>query len=91
MTGTQSKCVEGYVHGLVQHVHLRATMQMKANQMGLAGWAHNVYDGSVDFHVEGNPNGVDNFLHWLEGDSHHGKQRPHITKIETVPCVPGAY
>ena len=78
-------CAEGIMRGKVQHVHLRAMLQSRANQLGLVGWLHNRYDGSVDFKVEGNQNGIDNFKHYIVAQP-GPSLKSHVTGVEFQSC-----
>jgi acylphosphatase len=50
------------VTGRVQGVFLRAFVQEAAQRHGVAGWAANLPDGSVEVHAEGSEEGVDAVL-----------------------------
>jgi acylphosphatase len=47
------------VHGLVQGVFFRDTVQRRAHQLGVAGWVRNNWDGTVEAVFEGAPGAVD--------------------------------
>jgi acylphosphatase len=78
-----NSCTQGIVRGKVQHVHLRAEAQAKANEIGLRGWLRNRKDGGVEFLAEGNPNGISNWLHWMEGEPSF---KSRVTAIDQFPC-----
>jgi acylphosphatase len=46
------------VHGLVQGVNFRAWVRDRAESRGVAGWAANEPDGSVEVWLEGEPDAV---------------------------------
>jgi acylphosphatase len=46
------------VHGLVQGVNFRAWVRDRARSRGVAGWASNEPDGSVEVWLEGEPDAV---------------------------------
>jgi acylphosphatase len=46
------------IHGRVQGVFFRATVQEAAERAGVAGWATNRPDGTVEVHLEGDPDAV---------------------------------
>ena len=52
------------VRGKVQGVWFRASAQERANNLGLAGWARNCSDGSVEIHAEGDKPSVEQFISW---------------------------
>lgn len=47
--------------GRVQGVGFRWTAKETADSLGLAGWARNLRDGSVEAEVEGTPDALDAF------------------------------
>lgn len=47
------------LHGLVQGVFFRDTVRRRATELGVAGWARNTWDGSVEAVFEGSPEAVD--------------------------------
>jgi acylphosphatase len=50
------------VHGRVQGVFFRDTARRMAEQRGLAGWARNVPDGTVEAVFEGEPEAVERLV-----------------------------
>jgi acylphosphatase len=50
------------VHGRVQGVFFRDTARRLAEQRGLAGWARNVPDGTVEAVFEGEPQAVERLV-----------------------------
>jgi len=50
------------VTGLVQGVFFRAWTCDEAQSIGLKGWVRNCSDGSVEAHVEGEPEAVDELI-----------------------------
>ena len=46
------------VHGRVQGVFFRATIREAARSAGVAGWAKNRPDGTVEIRLEGEPSAV---------------------------------
>lgn len=53
------------VHGVVQGVGFRYTARAEASKRGLAGFARNLPDGTVEVEVEGDETGVAHMLEWL--------------------------
>jgi acylphosphatase len=50
------------VHGHVQGVFFRASLRDRARSEGVAGWARNRADGSVEAVLEGEPEAVDRLV-----------------------------
>jgi acylphosphatase len=53
------------VTGTVQGVGFRWAAREQAQRLGVAGWARNRADGSVELEVEGDPESVERMLAWL--------------------------
>nr|WP_158865123.1 acylphosphatase [Leifsonia sp. AG29] len=53
------------VTGRVQGVGFRWGAREAAERFGVAGWARNRLDGTVEVEVEGEPESVDRMLGWL--------------------------
>lgn len=51
--------------GTVQGVGFRWAAREQAQSIGVAGWARNRADGSVEVEVEGDPERVERMLAWL--------------------------
>jgi acylphosphatase len=64
------------VHGRVQGVNFRAWVRDRARSRGVAGWASNERDGSVDVWLEGEPDAVADVERAVrDGPSHAGVAR----------------
>ena len=50
------------VTGRVQGVFFRAWTQQQARELGVAGWVRNCGDGSVEAHVEGDQDAIDELI-----------------------------
>ena len=50
------------VTGRVQGVFFRAWTRNEAEALGVGGWVRNCSDGSVEAHVEGEPDAVDRLI-----------------------------
>ena len=50
------------IHGLVQGVFFRDTARRLAEQHGVAGWARNNWDGTVEAVFEGEPEAVERLV-----------------------------
>jgi len=58
------------VHGHVQGVFFRVSAQIRALELGLAGWIRNLSNGTVEAHAEGDRDALDHFIKWCrEGPS----------------------
>jgi acylphosphatase len=66
------------VEGLVQGVGFRVAVLRQAGRLGLAGWAANLDDGSVEVVAEGPRARCRELLAWLSGDGPPGWVK-HVT------------
>jgi len=66
------------VHGRVQGVGFRWATVERARRLGLAGWARNLPDGSVEVVAEGPADTVEALRTWCE----HGPPSARVTRIE---------
>jgi len=53
------------VSGVVQGVGFRWAARERAQSLGVAGYARNLFDGTVEVEAEGEPAAVEEFLAWL--------------------------
>ncbi len=53
------------VTGRVQNVTFRASTRRRAEELGVAGWARNLPDGSVEAELEGPRPSVEELLGWM--------------------------
>ena len=53
------------VTGMVQGVGFRWSAREQAHRLGVAGWARNRADGSVEVEVEGETEHVERMIEWL--------------------------
>jgi acylphosphatase len=67
--------LEARAEGLVQGVGFRAATRGQAVRLGLAGWAANRDDGSVEVVAEGPQARCQELLDWLEGGDAPGRVR----------------
>ena len=63
------------VSGRVQGVFYRRLAQVKARELGITGWAHNLIDGKVGILCEGEKEKIEQFIDWC-------KQGPPLSKVE---------
>jgi len=67
------------VHGRVQGVFFRDSTRQRAKAHGVAGWARNMPDGSVEAVLEGEPNAVQRLVQFLRsGPSHAQVERVEV-------------
>jgi acylphosphatase len=66
------------VRGRVQGVFFRDSARREAQRRGVAGWAANRRDGSVEMVLEGPPAAVFEVVEW----SRHGPRSAHVTGVE---------
>ena len=72
------------VHGRVQGVFYRDTVRRAAQQLGVAGWAANRADGTVEVWLEGEPDAVDSMLRVLRD----GPPRAQVGRIDVDDVEP---
>ena len=53
------------VHGTVQGVFFRDSTRREASSRGVGGWVRNVDDGTVEAHLEGDPEAVEALVAYL--------------------------
>jgi acylphosphatase len=72
------------VHGRVQGVFFRDSTREKAENEGVVGWARNLDDGSVEVVLEGEPEAVENVVHYCR----LGPVRAEVTSVEVTEEPP---
>ena len=72
------------VHGRVQGVFFRDTVRRAAQTRGVAGWASNRPDGTVEVWLEGEADAVDSMLRVL----HEGPPRAEIERVDVDEVEP---
>ncbi|GLZ44471.1 acylphosphatase [Actinomycetospora sp. NBRC 106375] len=72
------------VHGRVQGVFYRASAQDAAGDLGVAGWARNRDDGTVEMVVEGEDDAVEKMIAWAREGSSHAR----VTDVEVTDAEP---
>jgi acylphosphatase len=65
------------VHGRVQGVWFRGSMQDEAERLGVAGWVRNRPDGTVEAELEGAREAVDALVAW----AHRGPRGARVTDV----------
>jgi acylphosphatase len=66
------------IHGRVQGVFFRNTMQREAQHLAVFGWVRNRSDGTVEAVVQGEHHAVDAIVRW----AHRGPELAHVEKVE---------
>jgi acylphosphatase len=61
------------VHGRVQGVFFRDSTRERARAHGVAGWARNMPDGSVEAVLEGEPDAVERVVRFLQTGPPHAE------------------
>jgi acylphosphatase len=74
------------IHGRVQGVFYRNSMQREAQYLAIAGWARNCSDGTVEAVVQGDPAAVDAMVRWAQ----RGPERAHVERVDILPAE-GSY
>ena len=72
------------VHGFVQGVFFRDTVRRAAQQRGVAGWAANRPDGTVEVWLEGESDAVDSMLRVLND----GPPRAEVERVDVDEVEP---
>lgn len=67
-------------HGQVQGVFFRATVKERADAQGVAGWARNRADGSMEACFEGMPAAVEALVAYCAD----GPEKARVTRLDVV-------
>jgi acylphosphatase len=71
-------------HGSVQGVFFRDSVRREASRRGVAGWARNCADGSVEAVFEGDPEAVESMVDFCRG----GPRRADVHDVDAVDEEP---
>lgn len=72
------------LEGRVQGVGFRWHTRLEARAIGVHGWVRNLEDGSVEAHVEGHPDRVEELLAWFDdGPTGARVDAVDVTAVET--------
>ena len=80
-SSSTSACRRFIVAGRVQGVAYRAWTCEQAVRLGLAGWARNLCDGSVEVVARGNPEAIERLLVALND----GPAAARVTSVDEAP------
>ncbi len=58
------KALRLIISGRVQSVWFRASTREEAQRLGIIGWVRNMPDGSVEIHIQGTEEAVEQMLEW---------------------------
>jgi acylphosphatase len=72
------------VHGSVQGVGFRYTLARQAQSRGVAGYAANEPDGTVEVVLEGEPDAVESLVRWCE----HGPRGATVDRVDVFEEQP---
>jgi acylphosphatase len=68
------------IHGHVQGVWFRGTARHEATERGVAGWARNRSDGTVEAWFEGDPADVEELVAWC----HRGPRNARVERVDVT-------
>ncbi|HET7833062.1 MAG TPA: acylphosphatase [Gallionella sp.] len=71
------------IHGHVQGVFFRDSMQREAQRLAVTGWVRNRDDGTVEAVVQGDSAAVDAIKRWAQ----HGPERARVERVEVEPAA----
>jgi len=74
------------VYGMVQGVGFRYFVRRQAQELDLAGWVRNEFDGTVSGEAQGDAAALEAFRDLLE----RGPSGAHITRLDWLPVEEGA-
>ncbi len=74
------------VSGRVQGVFFRSWTQQQANELGVAGWVRNCPDGSVEVHLAGEEEAVDQLVARLR----YGPPSAVVNRVDVIELDPEA-
>jgi acylphosphatase len=69
------------IHGRVQGVFFRQSMQREAQYLPVSGWVRNRSNGTVEAVVHGEPAAVDAMVRW----AHKGPEMAHVERVDVDP------
>ena len=72
------------MHGRVQGVFFRDTARRRAVEAGVSGWVRNNPDGTVEAAFEGEPEAVEQMVHF----AHEGPRGALVERVEVIEEPP---
>lgn len=72
------------ISGRVQGVFFRDSLRREASRAGVAGWARNTRDGTVEAVLEGEPEAVERVIEWAR----RGPSRAEVVDVEVSEAEP---
>jgi acylphosphatase len=72
------------ISGRVQGVFFRDSLRREAERCGVAGWARNTRDGTVEAALEGEPEAVERVLEWCR----RGPSRAEVVDLQVSEVEP---
>ena len=78
---SERACRHLRIHGVVQGVGFRWSLQAEAVRLGLGGWVRNRRDGTVEAVVAGPAAAVESLVAW----AHRGPPAARVSRVEVSP------
>jgi acylphosphatase len=72
------------VFGRVQGVFFRQASVNQARTLGVGGWVRNTRDGSVEAHIQGDPDAVEKMVQWMR----HGPSQARVENVAVEEVEP---
>ncbi|MBI5006794.1 MAG: acylphosphatase [Nitrosomonadales bacterium] len=82
-TSSTPKTLHLVIHGRVQGVYFRNSMQEEAELLGVSGWVRNLPDRTVEAMVQGEAGAVEAIVRWAQ-------RGPMMASVERVEVAPGS-
>ncbi|NLJ93232.1 MAG: acylphosphatase [Aeromonadales bacterium] len=79
--------IQFMISGKVQQVGFRAHTQRQAERLNLTGYARNLADGRVEVWAEGDRDGLQALLAWLQ----HGPIEAKVDEVMTTEVTPARH
>jgi acylphosphatase len=83
-TASPLRRVRVIIHGRVQGVFFRDTLRRRAESRGVAGWAANRWDGTVEAVLEGRESDIEALI----GFCRQGPARAEVERVDITPEPP---
>lgn len=88
-SGSEIRRLAIHFTGQVQGVGFRWSSQRIANNLGLTGWVHNEWDGSVKMELQGTDDNISTFFGLLNAQYRRYRIDYRIEEKEDIPLVEG--